>query len=96
MNDKNKKTDNKKPIKPLQKGRYAEKLNLKMDFNEAVKKALNTKVINDKNDIHTPEEVNLKRTEKELLLANGFEFIPFEKIEKTIITLLGRGMGMLE
>jgi hypothetical protein len=48
MNDKNKKTDNKKPIKPLQKGRYAEKLNLKMDFNEAVKKALNTKVINDK------------------------------------------------
>jgi hypothetical protein len=95
MNDKNKKTDNKKPIKPLQKGRYAEKLNLKMDFNEAVKKAVNTK-INDKKDIHTPEEVNLKRTEKEILLANGFEFIPFEKIEKTIITLLGRGMGMLE
>ena len=30
MNDKNKKTDNKKPIKPLQKGRYAEKLNLKI------------------------------------------------------------------
>ena len=66
-----------------------------MDFNEAVKKAVNTK-INDKKDIHTPEEVNLKRTEKEILLANGFEFIPFEKIEKTIITLLGRGMGMLE
>jgi transposase-like protein len=52
--------------------------------------------ISGKNDIHTPEEANLKRTEKELLLANGFEFIPFEKIEKTIITLLGRGMGMLE
>jgi hypothetical protein len=47
MNDKNKKIDNKKPIKPPQKGRYAEKLNLKMDFNDAVKKAVNTK-INDK------------------------------------------------
>jgi hypothetical protein len=48
MNDKNKKTDIKKHSKPQQKGRYAEKLNLKMDFNDAVKKALNTKVINDK------------------------------------------------
>lgn len=48
MNDKKKKLDNKKSIKLPQKGRYAEKLNLKMDFNEAVKKALNTKINNNK------------------------------------------------
>jgi hypothetical protein len=47
MNDKNKKTDKKKQVKSVQKGRYAEKLNLKMEFNDAVKKAVNTK-INDK------------------------------------------------
>lgn len=48
MNDKNKnKVIDKKQIQPSKKGRYAEKLNLKMDFNEAVKKAVNTK-INDK------------------------------------------------
>lgn len=51
MNYKNKKTDIKKQVKSMQKGRYAEKLNLKMEFNDAVKKAFNTKVINDvKND----------------------------------------------
>ena len=44
MNDKNKKTDIKKQVKSTQKGRYAEKLNLKMDFNDAVKKAVNTKI----------------------------------------------------
>ena len=48
MNDKNKQTDKKKQVKSVKKGRYAEKLNLKMEFNEAVKKALNTKIINDK------------------------------------------------
>lgn len=33
------------------KGRYAEKLNLKMDFNDAVKKALHTKIVNDRKDV---------------------------------------------
>jgi hypothetical protein len=49
MKDKDKKLqdENKKQI-PSKKGRYAEKLNLKMDFKEAVSKAVNTKVKFDK------------------------------------------------
>lgn len=42
------KIENKSTQKPSKKGRYAEKLNLKMDFNEALKKAVNTKVKSDK------------------------------------------------
>lgn len=42
------KIEDKNTQKPSQKGRYAEKLNLKMDFNEALKKAVNTKVMLDK------------------------------------------------
>lgn len=45
--------------------------------------------ISGKNDIHTLEEANLKRTEKELLLANGFEFIPFEKIKQADYNFVG-------
>ena len=49
MKDKDKKIqgENKKE-NPSKKGRYAEKLNLKMDFKEAVVKALNTKIVIDK------------------------------------------------
>ena len=45
--------------------------------------------VSGKNDIHTLEEANLKRTEKELLLANGFEFIPFEKIKQADYNFVG-------
>ena len=49
MKDKNKKNEvENQQQKPSKKGRYAEKLNLKMDFNEALKKAVNTKIVNDK------------------------------------------------
>ena len=49
MKEKDKKirVDNKEQ-KPSKKGRYAEKLNLKIDFKKAVSKALNTKIIIDK------------------------------------------------
>ena len=49
MKEKDKKLqdENKKEI-PSKKGRYAEKLNLKMDFKKAVLKALNTKIVIDK------------------------------------------------
>lgn len=49
MKDKNKKNEvENKQQKPSKKGRYAEKLNLKMEFNEALKKAVNTKVKSNK------------------------------------------------
>lgn len=41
------------------------------------------------NDIHKLESSNLKKSEKELLLANGFEFIPFEKIKEHDYNLVG-------
>ena len=42
------KIENREIGKPSKKGRYAEKLNLKMDFKEAVSKAVNTKIKSDK------------------------------------------------
>jgi len=45
--------------------------------------------ISGKNDIHTLEGSNLKKPEKELLLASGFEFVSFEKIKANDYNLVG-------
>lgn len=41
------------------------------------------------NDIHKLEASNIRKTEKELLKTQGFEFIPFEKIAKNDYNLVG-------
>jgi len=41
------------------------------------------------NDIHKLEGSNIKKSEKELLKAQGFEFIPFEKVKNNDYNLVG-------
>lgn len=41
------------------------------------------------NDIHKLEASNITKTEKDFLQTQGFEFIPFEKIEKNDYNLVG-------